>query len=395
LAQVPLPEPEHGALLGLSEVSPPEREALLQAILETVPDALVAIDTQGLIRVFNPAAERLFGYGAAEVVGQNVRVLMPSPYREQHDGYIARYLRTGERRIIGIGRTVAGQRRDGTSFPMELAVGEVRLDHHRLFAGFIRDLTERREAERRIHELQAELLHVTRLSAMGEMASALAHELNQPLTAIMNYVQAGQRLLGAAAEPDRARIQALLSKAVDQAARAGQIIARLRQFMTKGETERTVEQINRVVEEASAMALVGATLKGIDVHLRLAEDAPPVMVDKVQIHQVITNLIRNGIDAMAATADRRLVISTARRGSGEVEVTVADTGSGLAEEVVPRLFQPFVTTKPDGVGIGLSICRTIIDAHEGQIWATANPGGGTVFHFTMPVARTEGERDGQ
>ena len=143
------------------------------------------------------------------------------------------------------------------------------------------------------------------------------------------------------------------------------------------------------------MALVGATLKGIDVHLLLAEDVPPVMVDKVQIHQVITNLIRNGIDAMAETADRHLTISTARRGSGEVEVSVADTGSGLAEEVVPRLFQPFVTTKPDGIGIGLSICRTIINAHEGQIWATANPGGGTVFHFTVPVAQAEGVGDGQ
>lgn len=390
-----MPEREQGARPGLTDVSPLEREALLQAILETAPDALVAIDTDGRIRVFNPAAERLFGYTASEVVGQNVRLLMPPPYREQHDGYMTRYLATGERRIIGIGRIVAGLRRDGSSFPMKLMVGEVKVDQHRLFAGFIRDLTERQETDRQIHELQSELMHVTRLSAMGEMASALAHELNQPLTAIMNYVQAGQRLLAAVPEPDRPRIQTLLTKAVDQAGRAGQIIARLRQFMAKGETERTVEPVNRLVEEASAMALVGAGLKGIDVHLQLAEDAPRVMVDKVQIHQVITNLIRNAIDAMANTERRQLTISTAQTAPDRVEVTVADTGAGLAEEVAAHLFQPFVTTKPEGIGIGLSICHTIVDAHDGKIWATGNPGGGTVFHFTMPIAQAQDDGDGR
>src|SRR5579863_10508103 len=171
-----------------------ESEARLRSIVETVPDALILIDERGLIESFSPAAERLFGYTAAAVVGQNVSLLMPSPYREQHDGYLARYRQTGERRIIGIGRVVMGQRADGSTFPIELQVGELKLEGRRLFTGFVRDITERQVARERLHELQAELLRASRLSAMGQMASALAHELNQPLTAVINYVQATRRM---------------------------------------------------------------------------------------------------------------------------------------------------------------------------------------------------------
>lgn len=364
-----------------------EREALLRAIIETAPDALITIDERGLIQIVNPAAERLFLYPAEELLGTNVSVLMPAPHRERHDGYIARYLRTGEKRIIGIGRTVVGLRKDGSTFPMELAVGEARLGEHRLFTGFVRDLTERQEAERRLHELQAELLQVSRLSIMGEMASGLAHELNQPLTAIMNYVQACRRLLERDDDASPERVRELMDKAVSQASRGGQIINRLRRFMAAGETERAREDVNRVVEEASALALVGARDKAIAVQARLAPGLPDVLIDKVQIHQVIINLIRNAIDALAkADGERTIVLQTRRADPGEVEVTVADTGPGLAPEVKSRLFQPFVTTKPEGMGIGLSICRTIVDGHGGRIWASDHPGGGAAFHFTLPVA---------
>lgn len=364
-----------------------EREALLRAIIETAPDALITIDEHGLIQIVNPAAERLFLYPAEELLGRNVSVLMPAPHRERHDGYIARYLRTGEKRIIGIGRTVVGLRKDGSTFPMELAVGEARLGEHRLFTGFVRDLTERQEAERRLHELQAELLQVSRLSIMGEMASGLAHELNQPLTAIMNYVQACRRLLERDDDASPERVRELMDKAVSQASRGGQIINRLRRFMAAGETERAREDVNRVVEEASALALVGARDKAIAVQARLAPGLPDVLIDKVQIHQVIINLIRNAIDALAkADGERTIVLQTRRADPGEVEVTVADTGPGLAPEVKSRLFQPFVTTKPEGMGIGLSICRTIVDGHGGRIWASDHQGGGAAFHFTLPVA---------
>jgi two-component system sensor kinase FixL len=368
-----------------------EREALLRAIIETAPDALIAIDERGLIQIANPAAERLFQYSAEELLGKNVSMLRPAPHRHGHDGYIARYLRTGEKRIIGIGRAVVGSRKDGTTFPMELAVGEARLGEHRLFTGFVRDLTERQEAERRLHELQAELLQVSRLSIMGEMASGLAHELNQPLTAIMNYVQACRRLLERDEGIRPERVRELMDKAVAQASRGGQIINRLRRFMAAGETERACEDVNRVVEEASALALVGARDKGIVVQARLARGLPDVLIDKVQIHQVVINLIRNGIDALAGTAgERTIVLQTQRGGPGEVEVTVADTGPGLAAQVKSRLFQPFVTTKAEGMGIGLSICRTIVDGHGGRIWASDHPGGGAAFHFTLPVADDHG-----
>jgi two-component system sensor kinase FixL len=243
----------------------PTQEALLRAILETSPDGLITIDRDGFIQSFNPAAERIFGYDAAQVIRQNVSCLMPSPYREEHDAYLERFLRTGEKRIIGIGREVLGQRKDGAIFPMELAVGEVRAEGQRFFAGFVRDVSARQRAEQRVQELQLELVHVSRVTAMGEMASALAHELNQPLTAAINYAQTARQVLARRLGEDAGDVRSLLEKTVQQANRAGQIIRRLRQFIAKGETERALEDLNAVIEEASALALIGAGGKGIAV----------------------------------------------------------------------------------------------------------------------------------
>ncbi|AWK88523.1 PAS domain-containing sensor histidine kinase [Azospirillum thermophilum] len=369
-----------------------EREARLTSILETVPDAIVVIDERGLIQSFSPAAERLFGYAAAEVVGCNVKMLMPSPHREQHDGYLEHYLTTGERRIIGIGRIVTGQRKDGTSFPMELAVGEVNLGGRRMFTGFVRDLTERQATEKRMQELQAELLHVGRVSAMGQMASTLAHELNQPLTAIINYVKATRRLLDRIDGPGVAKVVETMDKAAQQATRAGQIIRRLRDFIEKGHTDRSVESLNKVVEEASALALVGAKQSGVRVRLSLDPGDGLVLIDKIQIQQVVLNLIRNAIEAMAECERRDLEVATGpdAEAAGLMRVTVCDTGPGLSEEVLARLFQPFVTTKEKGMGLGLSICRSIVDSHGGRLWQERTEEG-TAFHFTVPVAEL---RDG-
>jgi two-component system sensor kinase FixL len=370
-----------------------EREALLRSTLATVPDAMIVIDEHGLIDSFSAAAEHLFGFAAEEVRGQNVSMLMPSPYREAHDGYIARYLRTGERRIIGIGRLVVGQRRDGSTFPMELSVGEVNSRGRRLFTGFVRDVTERQETETRLQELQSELMHVSRLSAMGQMAATLAHELNQPLTATANYLRACQRLLDAAqngATADLPRIRQALGLAGDQMLRSGQIIRRLRDFVARGDTEKRPESAARLVEEASALALVGVKERGVTVRLRIDRDAPKVFVDRVQVQQVLLNLIRNAIEAMGTTEPRHLTISVGPEG-GMVAFAVADTGPGLAPEVAERLFQPFVTTKRTGMGVGLSICRTIVEAHGGRIWPEPNLEGGTVFRFTIPAVPQEGE----
>jgi two-component system sensor kinase FixL len=367
--------------------------AHLQSILETVPDAMVVIDERGVISSFSAAAERQFGWTAAEAVGRNVNMLMPEPYRSAHDGYLERYLTTGERRIIGIGRVVVGQRRYGSTFPMELAVGEVRDGGARFFTGFVRDLSERQQTERRLQELQGELVHVSRLTAMGEMASALAHELNQPLSAIASYVKGSFRLLEAE-EIDRPRLRDALERAADQALRAGEIIKRLREFVAKGETERRLESLPKIVEEASLLAMVGVKQQRVNVSFDLDARTPKVVVDKVQIQQVVLNLIRNAIDALEHSPIRKVRVAVTPDGAGMALVSVSDTGPGVPASFAPQLFQPFMTTKADGMGVGLSISRSIIEAHGGRIWAQDNPGGGAVFSFTVPVAREEEAVDG-
>jgi two-component system, LuxR family, sensor kinase FixL len=368
------------------------REAHLQSILDTVPEAMIVIDERGLIQSFSSAAERLFGCQAAEVIGRNVSILMPTPYSESHDGYLHRYLTTGERRIIGIGRVVVGQRKDGSTFPMELAVGEMKSGDQRFFTGFIRDLTERQQTEARLQELQSELVHISRLTAMGEMASTLAHELNQPLSAIANYLKGSRRLLEGAGDEKSATMRDALEKAADQAMRAGHIIRRLRDFVSRGESERRVESITKLVEEASALALVGVKDLGIRVQFQLNAEIDLVIADRVQVQQVLLNLIRNAMDAMESSATRELIIAIAPAASNQVRISVTDSGSGISPEIAEQLFQPFVTTKRHGMGVGLSISRAIIEAHNGRIWVEPNPGGGTIFHFTLAVVN-EGDVD--
>jgi two-component system sensor kinase FixL len=371
-----------------------ERAAHLTSILDSIPDAMVVIDERGLIHSFSAAAERLFGRKAADLLGKNVKLLMPSPYRENHDGYLGRYLRTGERRIIGIGRVVVGQRSDGSTFPMELAVGEMHVRDRRFFTGFIRDLTERQETEARLQELQSELVHMSRLTAMGEMASALAHELNQPLSALANYMKGSRRLLASPSGENVELVRDAMDKAADQALRAGEIIRRLRDFVARGDSERRVEDVKKLVEEAIALALVGAKDKGVRVRFAFAPGLDYVLADKVQVQQVLLNLMRNAVEAMEESATRDLLVSTAPAPGNMVEISVADTGAGIAPEIGAQLFQPFVTTKRTGMGVGLSISRTIIEAHGGSISARPNNGGGTVFSFTLPAVTKEEAGDG-
>jgi len=371
-----------GERLRTTRLDAARREAHLESILATVPDAMIVIDERGAIQSFSSAAERLFGYSAGEVVGKNIRMMMPSPYREDHDGYLERYLRTGERRIIGIGRVVVGERKDGSTFPMELAVGEMRSGDQRFFTGFIRDLTERQETEARLQELQSELVHISRLTAMGEMASTLAHELNQPLSAIANYMKGSRRLLGDSADDRSVTLRDAMDKAAEQAQRAGQIIRRLRDFVARGESERRVESVKKLVEEASALALVGAKDHGVRVRFQFDPAVDLVLADKVQIQQVLLNLMRNAIEAMEVSDKRELIVSTTAE-NGIVTVAVSDTGPGIAPEMASQLFQPFVTTKRQGMGVGLSISRTIVEAHGGRIWVESEPGQGTIFRFTL------------
>lgn len=357
----------------------------LRSILDTVPDAVVVIDRQGLMTSFSPAAERMFGWKEEEVLGKNVSLLMPEPYKAQHDGYLDRYAHTGERRIIGSGRIVVGSRKDGSTFPMELAVGETK-GPTPSFTGFIRDLTESQETETRLQELQNELVHVSRLTAMGEMASTLAHELNQPLSAIANLLTGSRRLMDRGREADQAKIRDAIDRAAAQALRAGEVIHRMRDFVRRGASEREAESLSKLIEEASALALIGEKERQVDVRLNLDPKADAVFADRVQVQQVLLNLIRNGIDAMQVQEPKKraLLISSDLTEDGWSRVLVDDTGPGIAPEVLERLFQPFMTTKPQGMGVGLSISRSIIEAHGGRIWAEANPAGGARFCFTLP-----------
>jgi two-component system sensor kinase FixL len=270
---------------------------------------------------------------------------------------------------------------------MELSVGESWIGERRFFTGFARDMTEYHGAKQRLQELESELLHVSRLSAMGQMASTLAHELNQPLSAIANYVKASHRMLDSIDDPRRGRIQEVMTKASEQTIRAGEIVRRLRDYVEKRQTQRTWENLNKVVEEALALGLIGAAETNVKVRATLDPGLPLVAIDKVQIQQVLINLIRNAVEAMQTSPTRVLSITTRPDESEFVQVAIADTGVGLDDDVAAKLFQPFVTTKKAGMGVGLTICQSIIEGHGGRIWAVANESEGVTFRFRLPARK--------
>jgi C4-dicarboxylate-specific signal transduction histidine kinase len=246
-----------------------------------------------------------------------------------------------------------------------------------------RSMSELQERERRLHELQSELLHLSRIGSMGEMASALAHELNQPISAVTNYVRGSKRIVENISDERAAVLREALDKAAEQALRAGQVVKRLREFMTYGETERRVESIKKIVEEACALALMVAKEQSVRVSYALDPAVDSVLVDKIQIQQVLLNLVRNAIEAMQSCERRELVISTMPAPDDMTAITVADTGPGIDPHVMAKLFQPFVSTKARGMGVGLSISRTIIESHGGRITCELDPNGGTIFRLTL------------
>ena len=363
-----------------------EREAELSAVLDTAVDGIVTIDGRAIVQSVNAAVEQMFGYSAEELIGQNVKKLMPSPYREEHDGYIERYLRTGEARIIGIGREVEGRRKDGSTFPLELAVSEVAFPARRLFTGILRDISERRRMEEQARLRLRETAHTSRLLELGEMTSGIAHEINQPLAAIGAYAAACLRMLESDA-PDLDLLTDALEQIRNQDTRAGDIVQRMRQLTRKEEGKRGPVDLGAALEEVLALIAHEVRGAGIQVARDFDHRLPPVSADLVQIEQVLLNLMRNAIEAMALEPEgaRTLSLRTCRPGPEKVAVEVSDTGGGLDEDVRARIFDTFYTTKASGVGVGLSISRTIVEAHGGRLEATSAPGGGATFSLILPA----------
>jgi len=364
--------------------------AELGALLTAAVDGIVTIDDRGDVLGFNPAAERMFQYEQEEIRGKPVNLLMPEPYRREHSGYLLRYLETGEPKIIGRGRAVEGCRRDGSTFPIWLSVGEAKTANGRRFVGIIRDLTAQRVAEQRQRSLEERLAQVDRFSLMGEMAAGIAHEINQPLSAIANYAQAGRRLLERG-DVDVNLLKQSCEKISDQAHRAGAVIQNLRGFIRKQDISKESIGINAMIRDVLGLIEADANSASIDVRLELENDLPDVMANPIQMQQVILNLTHNAVDAMRESLHlrRRIVIRSELADEDTIRILVKDRGPGVSRSLREGIFHPFVTTKRDGLGVGLAISRTIVEAHGGRLSYRANPEGGAIFVVALPVNRGE------
>ncbi len=364
-----------------------------RVIIEAAHDAVVSMDEKGVILLANPATRRIFGYDPVEIVGKPMTVLMPAMMRKLHEDGFRRYLATGKRHLNWQGVEVTAQRKDGEEFPVEVSFGELTSDGHKMFTGFIRDISQRKQAEdqlraseRNLQLTQAELGRVSRLTTMGELAASIAHEVNQPLTAVINNGSACLRLLANNnLEPEVLR--RALEGIIADGSRASTVLARIRAFIKKEPAEKNELDVNEVIQEV--VVLAGRELYENQVVLdrQLRIDLPSVLADRVQLQQVMLNLIMNGIEAMAPVTDRPRLLGVQSRidESGDVLVALSDSGTGFGLEL-DRVFNPFFTTKANGMGMGLSISRSLVESHGGRLWAAPNSPHGAVVSFTLPAA---------
>lgn len=376
------------ARTGHSDVGQSVSDARLISVLNTAVDGIVVMDERGRILVFNAACEEMFGYHAHEVIGRNVKCLMPLQYAAEHDEYISHYIETGEKRIIGIGREVSGRRRDGSEFPVELSVGEAKTPAGRQFVGILRDVTARKSNERRIAELQSKLIQMTRLNTLDEVGAAIAHELNQPLTAILLYAQAVERNLLAGKQVSNEIVVDLLSKVSREANRASEIIQRMRRIVDNRDPKREQVQIIDVIKESVELVGVSALAHTAEIRILVEPDLPLVLCDSVQISQVLVNVIRNGLEAIQG-CDEQWIEIQARKTGDFVEVSIQDSGPGIDDHHRENLFRAFSSAKQAGMGVGLAISRSIAQNHGGDLkLADARAGSGARFLLTIPVRRS-------
>ncbi len=373
-----------------------------KALMDAAVDCILLIDQQGLITAANAAVERLFGYNKEELLGQNVSVLMPSPDRIRHDQYIGNSLASGQAKIIGIGREVSAQSKSGKIFPIYLSVGDYKDGDHMSFVGIIHDLSAQKareeqlaKAEQEIHQLVSRLAQVSRIGMMGEMAANIAHEVNQPLTAIATYAQSCRRLLSNDPPNLKSAIKPL-DKIAEQSLRAASIIEGIRTWVRKQDTERQVCELDTLILAVMDIVTLNNKHSAPNIQLKLDAALARVMADPTQIQQVLLNLVLNALDASQENSP--ITLSTEYSGSDRITVRVLDNGSGIDSDLGERIFEPFFTTKDSGMGMGLSICKTIIEAHGGELGYRRNPEGGTNFYFTLPTAldnNTASEQGGQ
>ena len=360
-------------------------EEKYRLVVETASDAVISLDETSAILLANPATTRIFGYDRAELIGKPLTMLMPEFLRKLHEVGFKRYLATGQRHINWQGTELVGRRKNGQEFPVEISFGELTKDGHRVFTGFIRDISERKQAQRAIQNAQAELARVSRLTTMGELAASIAHEVNQPLTAVNNNSSACLRLLANQnLQPDVLR--RALQEIVADGTRASAIVARIRAFIKKTPAEKNTLDVNEVIGEVLVMMAHGFEENRILLQRELAQALPPVLGDRVQLQQVLLNLIINGIEAMTAVTNRPRTLWVQSRidESGDVLIAVRDSGTGLGSES-DRVFTPFFTTKTNGMGMGLSISRSLIEGHGGRLWSSPNSPHGAIFSFTLPA----------
>ena len=373
-----------------TEMALSEEHAYAEAVVETAVESIITIDTRGCIETFNVAAQKMFGYALEEVRGKNVRMLMPDPYRSEHDQYLSRYTTTDKAHIIGIGREVSAQRKDGSVFPIHLSVGEVAHSSKRRFVGLIRDISTQREAELEARQHREQLAHMDRLNMLGEMAAGIAHEINQPLTAISLFSHAGKRLIEAG---NYDKLSEVCDKLSQHAQRAGAVIERVQAMSRRQDSTKEIADCNALIREVAKLAESEALLRNISIAVETSDELPNVSVDPIQIQQVALNLLRNGMEAMRMIDCRHgstihIWTDHCPKGGGGVQVAVSDSGCGVSEEAAKKMFTPFSSSKETGMGMGLSICRAIVAAHGGQLEYRNNPHPhqGATFFFSLPAA---------
>ena len=362
-----------------------------EALMAAAVDAIVVIEASGEIVAFSASAEKMFGYCAADALGQPVTLLMPQPYRSAHAEYVERYLETREPHIIGIGREVEAVRSDGSVFPVWLSVGESKTDTQHRFVGIIRDLTEHHAAEFERHALETRLERVSRLSLLGEMVAGISHEINQPLTAISNYSVAAHKFLERG-EADAEMLRSACDGIAEQVQRAGDVISHLRDFVRRRKIEKKALNLGKVIDGVMVLITADAAHEGVAVETDFAAGLPEVSGNAVQLQQVVLNLTRNAVDAMRGRRlrEKNLTITTGRN-NANVEIRVSDTGPGVAAALEDAIFHPFFTTKPDGLGVGLAISRSIVEAHGGELRYEARDGGGATFVVSLPTSDNESD----